>query len=65
MVRLPLTGDYAENAIVDLTNPNGKGEISRSNGCAYRAGAVAVKGNDEAKAAFYIQAGERLIATGA
>jgi hypothetical protein len=65
LVVLPYSGAYVENQSVDTTHPNGKGEISRSNGCTYSAGAVAVKGNDEAKAAFYIQAGEQLGATGA
>lgn len=65
LVLLPYSGDYVESEIADTTHPNGKGEISSSNGCTFRAGAVAVKGDDEAKAAFYIQAGEQLGATGA
>jgi len=65
LVLLPYSGAYLESEELDQTHPNGKGEISRSNGCTYSAGAVAVKGDDEAKAAFYIQAGEQLGATGA
>jgi hypothetical protein len=65
LVLLPYTGSYVEDEIDDATHSNGKGKISRSNGCTFSAGAVAVKGEDEAKAAFYIQTGEQLGATGA